>query len=273
MNWSRAKTVLIILFLCTDIFLLATYFTSKYSSSVISDDVVESTISVLAKNGIMVETSVIPKKIPDIPYTEAENVITDYESFAKTFLGDSLWPIEFGYESKRGKITFYGDRFNFVANTEIYALADIMTIPDEKAAKEYVVTDLGKLGFDLKNAKISVAKSENGFSVSLNNNANSLPVFNSEVQVTISNHIITSISGIWFNETLSQDGNSSGLKSITSALIDFIPQAPQNTKITKLELGYNIFDKESYHKSATLIPVWKVTCQDGATYLLDARNM
>ena len=32
MNWGRVKTVLIILFLCTDIFLLATYLTSKYAS-------------------------------------------------------------------------------------------------------------------------------------------------------------------------------------------------------------------------------------------------
>ena len=81
-----------------------------------------------------------------------------------------------------------------------------------------------------------------------------------------------SCSGTWFNETESQNGNSN-IKSITSALIDFIPNAKTPDEITKIEFGYNIFDKASYHKSSTLIPVWKVTTKNGETYLLDARNM
>ena len=271
MNWSRVKTVLIILFLCTDIFLLGIYFTSKYSSSVISDDVIASTIQVLKNNNITVDPSVIPKKMSDIQYAEAENVIPDYEAFAKNLLGDQMQKIDFGYESNRGKVTFYGDRFNFIKNTDVYLTSDIMTVNDEKTAKDVASMELKNLGFNLDNAKTSVTTSEFGYSILFENSANGLPIFNSQVTAVVSKNGLTSVSGIWFNETLSQDGTSS-VKSITSALIDFIPQVSTKTQITGIELGYNIFDRTSYHKSATLIPVWKITTKDGNTYLLDARN-
>ncbi len=272
MNWSRVKTVLIILFLCTDIFLLATYLTSKYASSTVSPEVIESTVEVLKNNNITVDPAIIPQKIPSVVSLDAENVISDYETFSQKILGSEIETIDFGYESVAGKVTFYGDRFNFVKNTMIDAIIDVIPVTDEKIAKDVTVSSLQQLGFDLENAEIITEKSDTGFTVTLENKANSLPIFNSQVVVELSKSGITSVSGIWFNETESQNGNNN-IKSITSALIDFIPDAKTPAKITEIELGYNIFDKASYHKSSTLIPVWKVTTQDGDTYLLDARNM
>ncbi len=272
MNWSRVKTVLIILFLCTDIFLLATYLTSKYASSTISSEVIESTVEVLKNNNIKVDPAIIPQKIPSVISAEAENVISDYETFARKILGSEFTAVEFGYESVVGRLTFFGDRFNFVKNTALDAITDLIPVTDEKMAKDVTVSSLQQVGFDLKNAEITTEKSGDGYTVTLENHANSLPIFNSQVLVTLSKSGITSISGIWFNETDSQNG-SNNIKSITSALIDFIPDVTSPAEITEIQLGYNIFDKASYHKSATLIPVWKVTLKDGNTYLLDARNM
>ncbi len=270
MNWSRVKTVLIILFLCTDIFLLATYLTSRYASSTISPEVIESTVEVLKNNDITVDPAIIPHKIPSVLYAEAENVISDYETFARKILGDEFSAVDFGYESVVGKLTFFGDRFNFVRNP--MPTLDLIPVTDEKMAKDVTVSSLQQLGFDLENAEITTKKSDNGYTVTLENYANSLPILNSQVLVELSKSGITSISGIWFNESNSQNG-SNNIKSITSALIDFIPDAKTPAEITEIELGYNIFDKASYHKSATLIPVWKVTTKDADTYLLDARNI
>ena len=272
MNWSRVKTVLIILFLCTDIFLLATYLTSKYSSSSISPEVIESTVEVLENNGIWLDPSVIPQKTPEVLSLDAENIVSDLEAFAKMVLGADFSKVDFGYESAVGKLTFFGDRFNFTKNPNFDVLVDSIPITDEKMAKDTAISSLQSLGFNLENAEITVKKDEAGYTVALQNFANSLPIFNSEVTVTLSKTGITSISGIWFNEAESQNG-SNDIKRITSALIDFIPDVTSPAEITEIELGYNIFDKASYHKSATLIPVWKVTLKDGTTHLLDARNM
>ena len=272
MNWGRVKTVLIILFLCTDIFLLATYFTSKYESSKIPEEVISSTISVLEKNGIALDRELIPQYMPKIKNAEAENVISDYESFAKKFLGNDIYRVDFGYESTRGKVTFFGDRFNFIANPVNSPLLDIATINDEKSAKDVSGTVLEAFGFNLDNASCKPQKTENGYVVTFENMADSLPIFNSQISITFENHLVSSISGTWFNETESQGGNNS-LKSIASVLIDFIPEAPEGITINSMELGYNIFDKELYHKSAVLIPVWKINCDNGESYLLDARDM
>ncbi|MBQ7986248.1 MAG: two-component system regulatory protein YycI [Clostridia bacterium] len=272
MNWSRVKTVLIILFLCTDIFLLATYLTSKYASSTISPDVIESTVEVLENNNIKVDSAIIPQKIPSALSLDADNVISDYEAFARKVLGSELSAIDFGYESMAGKVTFFGDRFNFVRNTSLDVLTDLMPVTDEKMAKDVTISSLQQLGFDLENAEISTEKTDAGYTVTLENQAGSLPIFNSQVVVTLSKSGITSVSGIWFNEAPSQGGNIN-IKSITSALIDFIPSVIAPAEITEIQFGYNIFDKASYHKSSTLIPVWKVTLKDGSTHLLDARNM
>lgn len=272
MNWSRVKTVLIILFLCTDIFLLATYLTSRYASSTVSPEVIESTVEVLKNNSITVDPAMIPQKIPNVMSLDAENVISDYEVFAKKFLGSTISAIEYGYESMAGKLTFFGDRFNFQKNSALEALTDSIPVTDEKIAKDVAVSSLQQIGFDLENAEIVSEKSNSGYTVTFENNANSLPIFNSQVVVTLSKGGISSVSGIWFNESESQGGNNN-IKSATSALIDFIPDAKTPAEITEIQLGYNIFDKASYHKSSTLIPVWKVTTKNGETYLLDARNM
>lgn len=269
MNWSRAKTILIILFLCTDLFLLGMYFTSRYSSSRISPRIIEDTVTVLKNNNITINPEIIPDKIQTVPYAEATNVISDYESFAKSVLGDNITQIKFGYENNTGKITFNGDSFEYTKNVG-FGL-DTAYVNDEQGAKDVASAELSRLGFDLSSASVNASKTENGFSVYFKNSVNSLPIFVSEVTANLSDKGITSISGIWFNKA-SGKGEDTELKKVTSALIDFVPQLPNGGEIVSLEKGYTIFDKASYHKSATLIPVWHISCKDGKTYILDARN-
>jgi len=272
MNWGRVKTVLIILFLATDIFLLGIYLTSMHSSSTISDEVIADTVTALGNNKITVNPDIIPKKVQRAPYAEAENVMTDYETFAKNLLGDNIQKIDYGYESPLGKVTFYGDRFNYTTTAYHFVSANTNTVFDAATAQDIVITSLKRLRFDLSSATVSVKEQDNAYVVTIENSVNSLPVFNSQVVATISKSGECSLSGIWFNQTESA-GSDMEFKRVTSALIEFIPQLPEGCEIVKIETGYNIFDKESFHKSATLIPVWHITCKDGSTYLLDARNM
>ncbi len=272
MNWGRVKTVLIILFLCTDLFLLGIYMTSKHSSSTISPEVIQDTVTVLANNNITISPHIIPRKSQSVPYAEAENVISDYETFAKNLLGDNIQKIDYGYKSPKGKVTFYGDRFNYTSTADHFAFGNADIISDEVTPQDIVTTNLKRYGFDLSSATVSVKEQDGSYVVTIENSVNSLPVFNSQVVATLSKRGDSSLSGIWFNQT-ENSGEDMELKKVTSALIDFIPQLPEGGEIVKLEIGYNIFDKESFHKSATLIPVWHITCKDGSTYLLDARNL
>ena len=67
MNWGRAKTILIILFLCTNTFLLTAIILSSNNSSVVSEAIAKSTVDILKDNGIDVSEEIIPRRTDILP--------------------------------------------------------------------------------------------------------------------------------------------------------------------------------------------------------------
>lgn len=268
MNWSRVKTILIILFLLTDIFLLVSLVLSMHNSTTITPEIIESTVEILKKQDIVIDKELIPSKVTPAPYAEADNVIDDYEAFAKKFLGNVITKTgDNSYESTVGIMSFDGDRFGFSKKNPENGKAI-----DEKSAQANVISYLTAKGFDLSNADVSTTKNSNGFTVTLKNLANSLPLFNSVITAQVSGDVVTSVTGIWFNQ-INVRGQANELKTVTSALIDFIPAtAAVPTEIVGLTLGYTVPESNVYHKSAVLIPVWEIQEANGNKHYPDARN-
>ena len=73
MEWSKIKTILIWVFVIVNVFLFSMYFKDMYSGNEISDEVVKSTISVLAKNNVTISENVIPKDCTDARVYNVEN--------------------------------------------------------------------------------------------------------------------------------------------------------------------------------------------------------
>lgn len=271
MNWSRVKTIFIILFLISDLFLLALLAISNRSLSAVSPEVIESTVQILGNNNIYIDPGIIPKKVESAPYAEAENVISDHAAFAKVLLGDSATETDVNiYESESGSLTITGNSFVYSANPAVSkeALHDARDI--EKTASDF----LKNIGFDLSHAKSKSEKTDAGYAVTFSNYANGLPIFNSSVTVLFSGKSIASASGTWFN-LIDASGQDNTLKSVTSMLIDLIPQVDTSAgkvTISSLALGYNIPESNSYHKSAMLVPVWQVIEEGGRQHFPDARN-
>lgn len=268
MNWSRAKTILIILFLLSDLFLLGNIIVSTRNSKSVTPEIIESTIKILNTNNISISSNIIPKNTPSAPYAEADNVISDFEAFAKLFLGNDIQKADENlYTSDRGEILFIGDSFRYKAST-----ATESSNTDEKNAQAIAITFLKNKGFDLSDAEINTEKSESGSRVILKNTFSDLPIFNSLLEVDILGEQAISVSGTWFNVT-GTNGPDNELKSITSSLIDFIPSVSKTpTKITNITLGYTVPDSDLYHKSAVLVPVWKITEDNKTDHYPDART-
>ncbi len=263
MNWSRAKTILIALFLIVDLFLLTTILTE---SDRISPEVISSTVEVLKNNGITIDRNIIPSKSQKTPYSEVENVITSYDEFAALLLGDSYTlsgDNSFSVGSK--KVSFSGNSFIYESSISKDGIST------DKNPQNVAAEFLKNIGFDLSGAEVSSQKSENSTAVTFYNYSNSLPVFNSSVTVSVSGEIVTSVSGMWFN-TINTNEPDTALKSITSILIDTAADIKTGTHISSLELGYSLPDSTVFHKSAVLIPVWQITSKDGKQYFPDARN-
>lgn len=268
MNWYRAKTILIILFLAADLFLLANIVGSTRKQTTVTPEVIASTIQVLKNHNIEINPSIIPNKTVSVPYAEADNVIFDYDEFARLFLGDSFTKSnDFLYKSQSGVIKFEGDSFSYASN-----ISPNSTIPDEKSAQDIASKFLKSKGFNIKDAKVLTAKATDGITLTFKNSVKSKPLFNSAVNVKISGNDVISASGSWFNVTDAK-GQDNRLKAVTSTLIDFIPSI-QNvpTQITELTLGYIVPDSTLYHKSASLVPVWQIKEANGNIHYPDARN-
>lgn len=263
MNWSRAKTILIALFLIVDLFLLTTILKG---SDRISPEIISSTVEVLKNNGITIDKGIIPEKSQRTPYSEVENVITSYDEFAALLLGDDITlssDNSFSADSK--KISFSGN--SFVYENSI----SVNDISNDKNPQTIAAEFLKSIGFDLSEAKVSSQRQGKSTNITFNNYSNSLPIFNSSVTVSVSGEIVTSVSGMWFNRINTNEPDTA-LKSITSILIDSVSDFEKGTRITSLHLGYTLPDSTTFHKSAVLIPVWQITTEAGQLYHPDARN-
>ena len=268
MNWGRIKTILIILFLFTDIFLALIIFNSNQKEIEVSSEVIDSSCEILKKHGVSINKSVIPSEIPSAPILQADNVISSYDEFAKMLLGDDFTVNEDTYASKTAKLTFSGDTFTFESSKKPTSSKNVT----QKKAQNAFFEKLEALGFDMSDAKaVSVSEKSGVYTMKILDYYDKLPVFSSEIKLVATASDIISLSGCWYNRKSS--GQSNLLKSTASILVDFATKYDGATpaKISSVELGYSVFDSGTYHKSASLIPVNKIVIE-GIDCFMDARS-
>lgn len=283
MNWSKVKTILITLFLITDILLGTAIIVAEHKATSIKPEIIDATVNLLANRGITVSRDIIPTKIPDASYIEAVNSISGYDEFAERINRDNPEKLsDTTYKNKFGILEFSGDTFSYKTFSEKTEFDDIMAKGDyERRAKEMASGYFNSL-FNNPTADVSSEKIEYGYRVTFTGKYKSLPIFCSEITMTVTGHNISEVSdsngvsnmsGSWFTPT-GVTTDAGDLKSITGILIDFMAQRDDNepVEITDLTLGYTVFDSGIYHKSATLVPAWRITLSDGTTYFMDARN-
>ena len=269
MSWSRIKTILIILFLFTDIFLLASILTAEKKETEISPEVLYAAKEILKSHNITLDESVILTQISSAPTLQADNGITDYDTFATLLLGDDYY-LESPevYSSEKGTLAFSGDSFSFKLAEEKKS-AETLTL---KAVKKTLFSKLKMLGFDVSRAKIILSAESDGiWTVKVQDFTENRPVFSSNIEASVSADGVLSLSGSWFNlrDTREQSGS---IKGITGILIEFAAAYSHPAEITAAEYGYSVFDNDNYHKSASLIPVGRITLKDGTDYFIDARG-
>lgn len=266
MNWSRAKTILIILFLCTAVFQASVLYSSNKKISNISPEILESSIKILAENDVYIDSKTIPAKNYTLPYIETENAVSDYQEFAKLILGEDISKTsDAEFVSELGTVSFSGN--SFIIDTKVPSYANTK---NERQVQITAKEILKELGINTKNATIEPKKSGSSYEFIYKNMPEDVPIINSGLTLTISDSSLK-ISGNWFNIT--EKSSSVKLRSITAVLIDIIKEDIQKpTKITDVCLGYIIPESDMFQKSASLVPVWQITFEDGKSLRIDARN-
>ncbi len=254
MHWTRVKTILIIVFLVIDLVLISSIIMTSYSTPVIDDTLIEDTISILERNGIKVEKSVVPKTIPSMGVAELKNVWTDNDKAAMLLTG--------GESTKSA--TFSGSEFYFT-NTAPSPINVSKTA--YKQAFETMGIYANENYIELANGKISARQSIDGN-----------VIFETGIFAeTAEGGGIAAASGYWI---LSDSANSVSKKTpaqlapVTSILINFTENPyknPVGEEITLIETGYSLgtIYRDTQHKLVSVIPAYKLTCASGY-YMYDA---
>ena len=87
MHWTTVKTILILVFLVIDLVLISSIIMTSYSVPKIDDTMIEDTISILGRNNIKADKSVIPNTIQRMGVVELRNAWTDDSKAASVLTG------------------------------------------------------------------------------------------------------------------------------------------------------------------------------------------
>jgi len=270
MNWNKAKTILIIFFICTNLFLLATILISADRTSIVTDDIVSSTTLILKNNQIEIDPEIIPRKTYATSLLEAENWIGDYAEFAKKFIGENAILSENSvYTSELGSVSFSGDKFEFIPASPVFS--DVTKNLSDTNYDRIASGILKKYDFSDSNLLYENKITDENFTVTVTKQKDSLYFFNSELEIVLAKDGVRKISGSWFFEK-NQLKEKVTLKNITGVLIDYISVANRPTtpeKIVAIDLGYSILEEGIHHKFSVLTPCWRITLDNGAEYILN----
>ena len=156
MNWGRAKTILIILFLVIDLILLGSLCVVNNDVNNIKEKTALDTCAVLESHDIHIKRQQIPLKRVLNVLLNFENLTAFPEKMAERFLEKEYVQTETGYVKESESISFSEGKF-FYENSR-----DIMPCESFNQIKKHIFKDMKKFGFKEKELSIGNAFVENG---------------------------------------------------------------------------------------------------------------
>ena len=272
MNFGRAKTILIYIFLFVNIFLLVVYNLFYEKQNVVNTD---TAIALLSKNNITVEKSLIENFASSLEGVEIDNLAVNEEKIASLFLGKTYNSPRDHYYSKEGE------------SLEINDLSVDYKIlnPSDKSYKDAnslnvgnkVLKTLAKKNIDNSVLEVSnTSDNKNGsYFVTIMYKYNDYPVFNNNIHATASTKGLTAVKGtvVSFKKLKDVKYNITPTANILLELLsngDLKTEFP-DAKVTAIRLGYYLPLGKS-EASIYAIPAYEIEINSKKVYFYDARE-
>lgn len=269
MEWSKIKTIILIILAGTNLLLLSFVLRQDLQERSVQQQARQEAIAFLEKNGVTVEESIIPKE----DTLQPQQVERDRESepqLAQALLGGQVEERSLGgevyrYHNQRGYIQFHADgtfQGEFVSGA----------FPLEgEDPRNYSVEILKKLNF--QGEVLEVTGEEDGAAettVLLRQSWNGSPLFDRQVILTYRGGDLVSMSGGRRLTGTPQPDESRQPLEVPTALIRFYhgltAMGDVCSRIDSITQGYVATNYSP--GSTSLVPVWQVVTDTG-TYLLD----
>lgn len=272
MNFQRAKTILIFIFVFVNIFLLLVYNFFILNKKTIDKDTL---ITVLSNNNVYVDEALIKDRDVSLKGVEVKNLVNDKENLLSSFLGKEYTKGEENYfkNDKAGLlITDSSVDFSIFAPKE-RKYKDIK----ELNAGSKVIGTLAKYGFEKSSLSVyNVIKNPNDdFYVTVAYKYNDIPVFNHNLYALANKSGLKNLKGpvITFKKV---KGQNYPLISVSSVLMEFINHSDvQSSKekiiISDIKYGYYLPINDA-ELSTYAIPSYEIKLENGKIYYYDARE-
>ena len=272
MEWSKIKTIVLIILGVTNLFLLAFVFHQDMQQRAAEKQSLQDAVAFLEKNGVTVPESALPQEALLQPQT-VERDREEEPKLAQALLGGQVEERGLGgevyrYHNQKGYIQFHGDgafQGEFVEGA----------FPLQGASPEnYSVEILKKLNFQGEVLEVNGAEDGQGdITVVLRQSWQGIPLFDRQVTLTYrGGNLVSMTSGRRLIGTPQTDESGQTME-VTTALICFYhgltAMGDVCSRIDSITQGY--VGANYSPGPSELVPVWQIVTDTG-TYMLNTRT-
>lgn len=262
MDWSKAKTILIIAFIITNGFLI--YHIQKDTMNGTLDNRIPEVVSILEGKNILVNTD-IPAQTVELPALEVEYVTYEKEEIEKLFekeLGDPI-------NSKNIELSIEGnDKIIVYKNSKYNPYIEEL---DGKRAQQEAERFLKKYGFMTPDALYwSSLEQERGFKVTFRQKYKGKFLEHSYMTLLVTKSGVKEFERIWL-KPLKFGTNKQGVIPASKALLKFMNEWNGNQKVSIVDISLvywldssqNTLTQWENIESGTAIPAWRLELDNG----------
>lgn len=265
MNFGRAKTILIFLFVIINLFLVGYIFATSNDITVPDKKTVATTIEVLKSRNIEVNPKINLGTGEKINYLNLEAITKDEKAFASRVL-ESFKAKGNTYTGDEGEITVTNGSF-------VWNVKDSHNFSEfnESKIKNYAISFLKKHQFDTSVLKVTdVTNVDGNYKVTFSHFLFDKELFNIKTNVYVSGGGIYKIEGNVFN-LVSLSGSEQLCNPITILLnYSATKNLKEKEEITEINSGYYSESSPKSYKSLSAQPCFEIVFADGKKLYFDA---
>lgn len=248
MKASRLKTIVIVILLLVNAFLLFLLLSRRAEQTQAYERTVEQLCELFERSGVSFDRALLPEN-SDVYALSPERSSTREMAFAKSLLGDDVSAFDSG-----GGISRYSSSLGSCSLRSGGTVDAVLSRPLNDAA-QFSRELFRSFGYE------EVSSSLNGGSGSVTGMRRSKngPIYNAALTLTFTDSTLTNVSGTFLSD-LDEGRRTDGLDAI-SALVRFLDYCGVSgvvcTEVSTLDSGYLL--QSSASAPLRLIPVWRIT--------------
>ena len=260
MEWSRAKTILIIFFVFVNIFLFVKFF-SNVADSNDNIEMIDGVVKILNDNNISIDKSIIPEEDYNFEqFTVTNAVKSSSESLKLVF-------------SEAKNLKNDGDDFYYEYTS------DKLSNLSEKKVLSFVKSELkGKSILTDADYKIYSSQNADGsYTVKYNPSYEGKDIVDVRLEFNLNNEGLVKVSGYnWLVDTVEGTKNVVTASPVTEVLLNFADDDEVKkilpVKITGVDLKYYVGSRDGEISTVTALPVWRVSTDKNRYFYFDIRD-